>query len=339
MDRLIARVYDRFGPLPPPAWSDELPSEGTDTVTATRFPSSLARLLTTLGEAIRVRRSREGAHVMLSLPAESAQSPLRDILLEWDVPLSETFLMFSAPPRATGVSRLRLEQSRLYSTLGRPVVLPDGKPGLTTVGHLIPIGDKETLPRSGWKVAVESKRRLGSRKRRDIGTVDFSCDPLDETPHSPSSILDGAGVDVAVIRPSVGLPALSPASLAAPSEVIEWKTHVEIRGAASGIRRGYVVGPLRVIEDEEHRVWMNSWSVSGLDRGLAREGDSGSPAVVTGSGDCLGFIVGRAGSQTSGGSYQFGIVQDIHTVVARLEGEYGGRISVLEDLPEGWPFD
>jgi hypothetical protein len=157
-----------------------------------------------------------------------------------------------------------------------------------------------------------------------IGTALFSRDPTNGNP----------GVDVAVIElkeqpvPKDYLHAYPEAKLADAPEVPEL-SEVIVRGGRSGIRRGWILGPMMSIRSIKGRIWSNCWTIMEYDGGLVQEGDSGGPVILEQSNEVLGHVVAALGVKRDGGRRQAGLVQDMRTIVDALETGYDRPITVI----------
>jgi hypothetical protein len=226
-----------------------------------------------------------------------------------DVP-DDTILLFDSPPEPlfSGGVGLRSGERRGSVGLAVEISTPGSGParGFTTAGHVI---DGLTVQRSTSLLGV-------LRRFVDPEEVMLHADCTTD----PSA--DGYDIAVAVSR----TPLTSPTSLATAGIADVKETDVTpspgctMWGGESGVRSGFLFSAMNV-ERNGTTWWQNCWRVVGERGWFVKEGDSGAPVTLHGSGRVLGHVVCGVGTKYKG-RFEAGLVQDIASQVAHLRQRF-----------------
>jgi hypothetical protein len=224
-------------------------------------------------------------------------------LRRYDLP-SDTQILFADPPRPAFRANTNIWAGEKTATIGSFLRLDDGRLVATTAGHLV-----DAVP---CNIELRNGRLFGPYATR-FGSVQIANDPRERP-----------GVDIAIIelaRGEEGVPQMRQAAAVDENLVVDLG-QVTLRGAKSGIRRGWLNGDAYVaVRAFDGRAWTNCWNINEISNGCGQPGDSGG-VVIDGTDALLGHLVATFGVRRANG-YQCGLVQDMATILEYVQQQTG----------------
>jgi hypothetical protein len=241
----------------------------------------------------------------------------RRSLANWNVP-EDTRIFFSHPPTPLSAAPgTRIWAKGRHATLGFPIQV--GKRIVfSTAGHLV-----TSLPCS---IVTRSRRFFGEDHSEVIGNVSYWNDPM-----PPFDAPVSKGIDVALVESDGNHTAnTGQARILCDVATVPDLAAVNLFGARSHRRRGWINGALLVTRALDGRIWRNCWTVCEFRGGFAKQGDSGGPVILERGRQVLGHLVCALGTKSWTGRFQCGLVQDIHSILNYVELKYSVPPTILQ---------